>query len=87
LLLTSRYKLSKINPVIKAVYRVKMTASFDYEMLENLIANYIEIIRNFEFDNIDKKVEILIDNLKNHSNLKYFIKDDCIIFKFPLTPE
>ena len=25
--------------------------------------------------------------MKNHSNIKYFIKDDCIIFKFPLTPE
>lgn len=85
--LTSRYKLSKINPVTEAVYRVKTTASFDYELLENLIANHIEIIRNFEFDNIDKEVEILIDNLKNHSNIKYFIKDDCIIFKFPLTPE
>ena len=43
--LTSRYKLSKINPVTEAVYRVKTTASFDYELLENLIANHIEIIR------------------------------------------
>jgi len=85
--LNSRYKLSKINPVTEVVYRVKTTVSFDYEMLENLIANHIEIIRNFVFDNVDKEIEKLIDNLKNDSNLKYFIKDDCIIFKIPLSPE
>jgi len=45
----------------------------NYKVLENLIANYIKIIRNFEFDNINKEFEILIDNLKNDSNLKYFI--------------
>jgi len=86
--LSTRYKLIKINPLTEAKYPVKTTSSFDYNLLENIIANHIEQIRNLEFDNIDMIFENMINNLKSDSSLKYFIKnDDYIIFKLSLTPE
>lgn len=78
-----RYTLCKINPVTEARYPVKFTKSFDFSLVESLIANHIEKVRYILYGNLDLCYGTLIDSVMKDSNLKYQLNNDRFLIKIP----
>ena len=78
-----RYRLCKINPVTEAKYPVKFTKSFDFSLVECLIANHVEDIRTILYGNLDICCSTLIDSVMNDSTLKYQLNNDSVLVKIP----
>jgi len=78
-----RYTLCKINPVTEARYPVKFTNSFDFSLVESLIANHIEKVRYILYGNLDICYATLIDSVMKDSNLKYQVNNDKFLIKLP----
>ena len=85
--LPSRYKLCKINPVTEAKYPVKITKSFNFGLIETIIANHVEWIRLILYGNNDVCMSTLIDTMLTDPKLKCFENQDNVIIRLPKSTE
>lgn len=85
--LPSRYKLCKLNPVTEAKYPIKITKSFDFTLVETIIANHVERIRLILYGNNDICMSTLIDTMLADPKLKCFENQDNVIIRLPKSSE
>jgi len=81
--LQPRYKLCKINPVTEAKYPVKITKSFDFSLLETIIANHVERIRTILYGNNDICMSTLIKSMTSDPNITSYESQDYVIIRLP----
>ena len=83
----SEYKLEKINPVTESNYLVKTTLSFDYNLIEMIISNHINCIRNILYGDYDYIIIKLHEYLTKDKSIKSFETSDSLIIRLKESKE
>jgi len=83
----SEYKLEKINPVTESNYLVKTTLSFDYNLIENIISNHINCIRNILYGDYDFIIKKLYEYLTKDKSIKSFETSDSLTIRLKESKE
>ena len=83
----SDYKLEKINPVTESNYLVKTTLSFDYNLIEMIISNHINCIRNVLYGDYDYIIIKLYEYLTKDKSITSFETSDSLTIRFKESTE
>jgi len=83
----SEYKLEKINSVTESNYQVKTTLSFDYNLIEMIISNHINCIRNILYSDYDYIIIKLKEYLTKDKSIKFFETSDSLTIRLKESTE